>query len=60
MPQVVSLLDLLPNGGGDGRAFESLTLDAMRKFNEETPDIDGAKYYSWGATFEPGLIDPFK
>ena len=60
MPQVVSLLDLLPNGGGDGRAFESLTLDAMRKFNEETPDIDDVKYYSWDATFEPGLIDPFK
>lgn len=60
LPQVVSLLDLLPNGGGDGRAFESLTLEAMRKFNEETPDVDGVKYYSWGATFEPGLIDPFK
>ena len=60
LPSVVSLLDLLPNGGGDGKAFESLTLDAMRKFNEETPDVEGVKYYSWGAVFEPGLLDAFK
>ncbi|KAJ6627108.1 hypothetical protein B0H10DRAFT_1995463 [Mycena sp. CBHHK59/15] len=42
MPSVLSLLDLLPNGGGDGAAFESLT------------------YFSWGATYEPGLIDTWK
>lgn len=60
MPQIVSLLDLLPNGGGDGKAFESLTVESMRKFNEETPDVDGVKYYSWGAVFEPGLLDTFR
>lgn len=60
LPSFVSLLDLLPNGGGDGKAFESLTMEAMRKFNEETPDVDGVQYYSWGACFEPGLIDAFK
>lgn len=60
MPQIVSLLDLLPNGGGDGKAFESLTIESMRKFNEETPDVDGVKYYSWGAVFEPGLLDTFR
>ena len=60
MPSVVSLLELIPNGGGDGKAFESLTLAAMRKFNEETPDVDGVRYYSWGAKFEPGLLDAFK
>lgn len=56
----MALLDLLPNGGGDGTAFQSLTIEAMRKFNEETPDVDGVKYYSWGAVFEPGLLDAFK
>lgn len=56
----MALLDLLPNSGGDGSAFPSLTLDAMRQFNEETPDVVGVKYYSWGAVFEPGLLDAFK
>ncbi|KAH8119938.1 alpha/beta-hydrolase [Phellopilus nigrolimitatus] len=60
IPSFVSLLDLLPNGGGDGKAFESLTLGAMRRFNEETPDVEGVKYFSWGAVFDPGLIDAFK
>ncbi|KAF4573100.1 hypothetical protein EYR36_007610 [Pleurotus pulmonarius] len=60
MPSVLSLLDLLPNGGGDGKAFECLTIDAMRKFNEETPDVPGVKYFSWGATYNPGFIDTWK
>ena len=32
----------------------------MRKFNEQTPDVPGVKYYSWGATYQPGLIDTWK
>ena len=60
MPSVVSLLDLLPNGGGDGRAFTSLTVEAMRKFNEDTPDVHGVQYFSWGAVASPGLLDPFR
>ncbi|PPQ64484.1 hypothetical protein CVT26_002023 [Gymnopilus dilepis] len=60
MPQVLSLLDMLPNGGGDGSAFEALTIESMRKFNEETPDVPGVKYFSWGAVYEPGLIDTWK
>ncbi|TFK36886.1 Alpha/Beta hydrolase protein [Crucibulum laeve] len=60
MPSVLSLLDLLPNGGGDGKAFECLTVESMRKFNEETPDVEGVRYFSWGATYEPGLIDTWK
>lgn len=60
MPSVLSLLDLLPNGGGDGKAFESLTVESMRKFNEKTPDVEGVKYFSWGAVYEPGLIDTWK
>ncbi|KAG5651609.1 hypothetical protein H0H81_008069 [Sphagnurus paluster] len=60
MPSILSLLDLLPNGGGDGKAFECLTLESMRKFNEDTPDVEGVRYFSWGAMYEPGLIDTWK
>jgi triacylglycerol lipase len=60
MPSVLSLLDLLPNGGGDGKAFESLTTQSMSTFNEQTPDVEGVKYFSWGAWYEPGLIDTWK
>ncbi|KAJ8474508.1 hypothetical protein ONZ51_g7173 [Trametes cubensis] len=60
MPSVLSLLELLPNGGGDGSAFEFLTIENMRRFNEQTPDIPGVHYFSWGAVYEPGLIDTWK
>ncbi|OBZ78634.1 Lipase 2 [Grifola frondosa] len=60
MPNVLQLLDLLPNGGGDGAAFEFLTVENMRRFNEDTPDVKGVKYFSWGAVYEPGLIDTWK
>ncbi|KAF8203197.1 triacylglycerol lipase [Pholiota molesta] len=60
MPSVLSLLDLLPNGGGDGAAFECLTVESMRKFNEDCPDVPGVRYFSWGAVYEPGLIDTWK
>jgi triacylglycerol lipase len=61
VPSVVSLLELLPNGGGDGRAFDSLTIESMKKFNEMTPDVEGVQYFSWGAeTTTPGLFDPFR
>ncbi|KAG8774699.1 hypothetical protein FRC12_001866 [Ceratobasidium sp. 428] len=57
LPGFVSLMDKLPIGGGDGKAFESLTLDSMRKFNQETPDDPEVHYFSWGAKFEPGILD---
>ncbi|PCH33909.1 alpha/beta-hydrolase [Wolfiporia cocos MD-104 SS10] len=60
MPRVLALLDLLPNGGGDGAAFEFLTVENMRRFNARTPDVEGVKYFSWGAVYEPGLIDTWK
>ena len=60
MPSVLSLLDLLPNGGGDGAAFECLTIESMRRFNEECPDVPGVRYFSWGAVYDPGLIDTWK
>ncbi|KAJ3784585.1 Alpha/Beta hydrolase protein [Lentinula aff. detonsa] len=60
MDSFLSLLDLLPNGGGDGTAFECLTLESMRKFNENVPDVPGVKYFSWGSVYEPGLVDTWK
>jgi triacylglycerol lipase len=56
----MALLDMLPNGGGDGKAFECLTVGSMKEFNEQTPDRDGVRYFSWGAAYEPGLIDTWK
>ncbi|KAI8990493.1 alpha/beta-hydrolase [Trametes punicea] len=60
IPSVLALLELLPNGGGDGTAFEFLTIENMRRFNEQTPDVPGVHYFSWGAVYEPGLIDTWK
>jgi triacylglycerol lipase len=51
---------MLPIGGGDGSAFSCLTLPAMREFNEQTPDVPGVEYFSWGAVYNPGLIDTWK
>ncbi|KAJ7596852.1 Alpha/Beta hydrolase protein [Mycena floridula] len=60
LPQFLSLLDLLPNGGGDGTAFEFLTVESMAKFNETTPDVKDVQYFSWGATYDPGFVDTWK
>ncbi|KAG7099003.1 hypothetical protein E1B28_000888 [Marasmius oreades] len=60
MSSFVQLLDLLPNGGGDGTAFKCLTVESMHKFNEEVPDVEGVKYFSWGAIYEPGFVDTWK
>ncbi|EJD45813.1 alpha/beta-hydrolase [Auricularia subglabra TFB-10046 SS5] len=60
VPTVMSFLDMLPIGGGDGSAFKSLTIESMRQFNELVLDAPGVQYFSWGATFEPGLLEPFK
>ncbi|ESK98102.1 triacylglycerol lipase [Moniliophthora roreri MCA 2997] len=60
MPSFIQLLDLLPNGGGDGKAFECLTVESMRKFNEQVPDVEGVKYFSWGAVYDPGFVDTWK
>jgi triacylglycerol lipase len=60
LPSVLSLLDMLPNGGGSGAAFEALTRPNMKRFNEETPNVEGVHYFSWGAWYEPGLIDTWR
>lgn len=60
LPQLLTMLELLPNGGGDGTAFSCLTLAEMAKFNENVPNVPDVKYFSWGAVYEPGLIDTWK
>ena len=60
LPSFVNFLDMLPIGGGDGAAFTSLMRESMKKFNEETPDQPDVRYFSWGAMYEPGLIDTWK
>jgi triacylglycerol lipase len=47
IPALASFLEYLPNGGGDGRAFEGLTLDTMKKFNEDVPDVEGVEYFRY-------------
>jgi triacylglycerol lipase len=32
----------------------------MAAFNAATPDAPGVRYFSWGATYDPGLIDTWK
>ncbi|KAI6104078.1 alpha/beta-hydrolase [Pisolithus croceorrhizus] len=60
LPAVLALLEFLPNGGGDGKAFECLTLEAMEEFNKNTPNVDDVRYFSWGAEYKPGLFDAWK
>lgn len=61
LPFWLNLLDSLklPNGG-DGTAFEALGTGHMQQFNEECPDDPDVKYYSWGAYFNPGMLDTFR
>lgn len=54
---MLSLLQWLPKDIGDGKAIEALTTENMRRFNEETPDLEGVQYFSWGAAYQPGLLD---
>ena len=61
LPSWLSLLDSLklPNGG-DGMAFEALGSKSMESFNDECPDDPDVKYFSWGASFDPGYLDTFR
>ncbi|KAH8921409.1 alpha/beta-hydrolase, partial [Atractiella rhizophila] len=47
-------------GEGGGAAFEALTTSRMARFNVETPDMPGVKYYSYGAEFTAGWSSPFR
>ena len=42
-------------------AFRQLTEEYMiEKFNPRTPDLEGVKYYSYGASMEPHLLSVFR
>lgn len=61
LPQLLSVMESmnLPNSG-DGSAFSALGTRAMREFNMEVIDSEDVKYFSWGASFNPGLMDTFR
>ena len=61
LPSLLSLMELLrlPQSG-DGTAFEALGTSKMKEFNAQVLDKEGVKYYSWGASFDPGLLDTFR
>ncbi|KAH9937239.1 uncharacterized protein B0H18DRAFT_969715, partial [Fomitopsis serialis] len=46
--------------GLDCRYLTTHLTDRPFKFNKDTPDVPGVKYFSWGATYDPGLIDTWK
>ncbi|KAN0088929.1 hypothetical protein V8E55_005986 [Tylopilus felleus] len=39
LPTAIALLQLLPNGDGDGKAFECFTQEAMKEFNDNTQNV---------------------
>ena len=47
--------------GLDTGAFRQLTQDYMRdKFNPRTPDVDGVRYFSYGASLRPHWTSVFR
>lgn len=61
LPQLLGVLDAmkLPHSG-DGSAFVALGTRAMAEFNAEVVDDPHVKYFSWGASYDPGLFDTFR
>ncbi|PGH14571.1 hypothetical protein AJ80_05891 [Polytolypa hystricis UAMH7299] len=58
MSQVYYALDRMKVETG---AFQQLTRKYMQnEFNPNTPDIDDARYFSYGASLEPGLFSIFR
>ncbi len=49
----------LPDAG-DGTAFNALGTRSMKEFNAQVVDDDDVKYFSWRASYEPGLLDTFR
>lgn len=61
LPSWLAVLDKLSlHTAGDGSAFNALTTESMAIFNEQVPDDPNVKYYSWGASYEPGWFDPLR
>ncbi|KAI4135031.1 MAG: hypothetical protein LQ347_001012 [Umbilicaria vellea] len=58
LPKIYKVLDFINMETG---AFSQLTRKYMREdFNPRTPDREGVRYFSYGATFEPSLWSSFR
>ncbi|KAF3131883.1 hypothetical protein TWF569_011051 [Orbilia oligospora] len=58
LPRLYRILEMV---GLETGAFQQLTTVFMRNdFNPNTPDVDGVKYFSYGASACPGLLSPFR
>lgn len=58
IPKVYKVLEFF---GLETGAFSQLTQKYMREsFNPRTPDVEGVRYYSYGATMEPYLFSMFR
>lgn len=58
LPKLYRILERM---GLETGAFEQLTTEFMRNnFNPKTPDVEGVKYFSYGASAYPGLLSPFR
>lgn len=58
IPKVYKALEFF---GLETGAFRQLTEEYMiDKFNPRTPDVDGVRYYSFGASFQPQLTSVFR
>ena len=61
LPSLLHILESLKlPQSGDGSAFNALGTRSMAQFNSEVPDRPEVKYYSWGASYTPGLVDTFR
>jgi hypothetical protein len=58
IPRVYKVLEYF---GLETGAFRQLTEQYMtEKFNPRTPDVEGVRYYSYGAAFKPQLTSVFR
>jgi triacylglycerol lipase len=58
IPKIYKALDFF---GLDTGAFRQLTPKYMiEKFNPRTPDVDGVRYYSYGAQMQPHFMSVFR
>ena len=61
LPSLLSIVEALKlPQGGDGSAFSALGTKSMSQFNSEVSNRPDVNYYSWGAQYEPGLVDTFR
>jgi triacylglycerol lipase len=58
--KMISHLDTMVDGFGNGEGFACLTSKSMDQFNSMTPDAPGVKYFSWGAAFNPWCLAVLK